>query len=223
MALAAQGLTVARIIYPMKVHAQLSEGGAGAIALASPKKRRAPPKGTRGLPRGPMPTPPLVRSTAFERWVPTEMVGAGIERVRNAVRDLRDPDVRFVMERRVVEPGWLIRWDEVSVSQNVLMRRYANKHAYGRLVQTWAKIFWTAMHAGGIPKAAGKRRLTITRYVRDERYRLDRGNVSGGFKPYLDAAVRAGLIMNDREQDVDDQYRQAIDPDERVEILVQDL
>lgn len=137
---------------------------------------------------------------------------------------LRDRGCKAMFLAPVKAPGWRIRWDEVSVSQNVLMRKYANHHAYARLVATWEKIFSAAMREGGIPKATGRRRLTITRYVRDGKYLLDRVNLAGGFKPYLDAAVRAGgLILDDREGDLDDHYKQAIDPDERVEILVEDI
>lgn len=138
-------------------------------------------------------------------------------------RSLPGPE-RVVLESDVGVVGWMIRWDELTPSQNVLMREYGNPHKYKKLIESWTQIFWAAMANGQIPKATQKRRLTITRFVTSERYRLDRGNLVGGCKPLLDAAVKAQLIRDDREGDLDDHYHQAIDPrDSRVEIIVEDI
>jgi hypothetical protein len=138
------------------------------------------------------------------------------------VLQLAPPARAFVETPRTV-PAWRICWGDLPPSQNVLMRQYRNKHAYEALLKTWAEIFWAAMVQGQIPRATGRRRLEIVRCVREETYRLDRGNLAGGCKPVLDGAVRAGLLIDDREDYLDDHYRQAIDPRERVEILVHDL
>lgn len=123
----------------------------------------------------------------------------------------------------VAVPGWVLRWRELPPSQNVLMRSYRNRHKYDQLLAGWEKVIADLMMVGRIPKAAGRRRLEIVRCIRSEKYRLDRGNLVGGCKPVLDAAVRCGLIVDDREDHLDDHYRQAIDADERVEIYVCDL
>lgn len=119
--------------------------------------------------------------------------------------------------------GWVLRWRDLPPSQNELMRRYRNRHKYDQLLASWEKVIADLMMVGRIPKAGGRRRLEIVRYVREEKYRLDRGNLVGGCKPVLDAAVRCGLIVDDREEHLDDYYRQVIDPDERVELYVCDL
>jgi hypothetical protein len=111
---------------------------------------------------------------------------------------------------------------ELTPSQNVLARAYRNRHVYRGLrerMQTWVMV---GMVNARIAPAQGKRRLTITRYVRNERYRLDRGNFVGGCKPLLDAAIRQRLIKDDREEWLDDVYHQAIGQ-ERTEILVEDI
>lgn len=117
----------------------------------------------------------------------------------------------------------LIRIDELTPSQNVLVRRLHNRYVYAKLrskFQTWIMV---GMANGKIAKATGRRRLTITRYVRSRRYLLDRGNFIGGCKPLLDAARLQGLIVDDTEALLDDHYVQKIDADPRVEILVEDL
>jgi hypothetical protein len=166
------------------------------------------------------PRPPLVRHlrshslTAYRRYADDE-----------EMRLLQlQPGVVVTIEMPIVMPCWLIRLEELTVSQNVLMRTYGNKHKYTAYVGRLTKMFWAAMVSGPIPKATTRRRLTITRYVRSERYRLDRGNFVGGCKPLLDAAVKAGLIRDDRENDLDDHYAQGYErDDERTEILVEDL
>ncbi len=119
--------------------------------------------------------------------------------------------------------GWVLRWRALPPSQNEIMRRYRNPHKYDQLLASWQKVIGDLMMVGRIPRAAGRRRLEIVRYYRAEKYRLDRGNLVGGCKPVLDAAVRCGLIVDDREEHLDDHYRQVLDADERVEIYVCDL
>ena len=117
----------------------------------------------------------------------------------------------------------LIRIDELTPSQNRLARGLHNRFVYRNLrnrFQTWIMV---GMVNGKISKATGRRRLTITRYVRSRRYLLDRGNFIGGCKPLLDAAIRQGLILDDREEHLDDRYEQKVDATPRVEVLVEDL
>lgn len=90
------------------------------------------------------------------------------------------PEVRFVGRIEIGAP---------TPSQNVLKRRYRSPHAYKKLrsqLQQWVMV---GMVNGGIPPAEGRRRLVIQRYARGKRYLLDRGNLIGGCKPLLDAAI----------------------------------
>jgi hypothetical protein len=131
---------------------------------------------------------------------------------------------RVFLESETAKPAWIIRWRALPPSQNEIMRKYADDHAYSQLIRQWQDVFWAAMTEAKIPKAGGRRRMEITRFIREDKFRLDRGNLVGGCKPLLDAAVRAGLLIDDREDHLDDQYRQAIDAaSERTEILVYNL
>lgn len=132
-------------------------------------------------------------------------------------RNLR---ARLQIGTPVLVTRWVIRWRSLPPSQNEIMRRYRSPHAYDRLLAEWHGVFRAA--ATTIPKATDRRRLEITRFIRNTNYRLDRGNLVGGCKPVLDAAVHAGLLIDDREEHLDDHYEQRIDPVERVEIAISD-
>lgn len=109
---------------------------------------------------------------------------------------------------------------ELTPSQNVLVRKYRNKFAYAKLRDRLQQWIMAGMANGRIPKATRKRTLTITRYTRHRQFLLDRGNLVGGCKPLLDAATRQGLILDDREDYLDDIYEQQVDADERVVIVI---
>lgn len=129
--------------------------------------------------------------------------------------------VRVQVATIVPTVRWVIQWRALPPSQNEIMRRFRTPQAYDRLLAGWRQVFGAA--ATTIPKATGRRRLEITRFIRDKNYRLDRGNLVGGCKPLLDAAVHAGLLIDDREDHLDDHYDQRIDPVERVRIAISDL
>lgn len=118
---------------------------------------------------------------------------------------------------------WVIRIDELTPSQNVLRTKYRHHAAYRKLRDRMTQWIMVGMANGEIPRATGRRRLTITRYTRSKRYLLDRGNFVGGCKPLLDAAITRGLLLDDREEFLDDIYHQTVDADERTEIAVEDL
>ena len=114
---------------------------------------------------------------------------------------------------------------ELTPSQNVLSRRYRHAHVYRTLRDRFAGWLMVEMMNQRIPCATGRRRLEIVRIVRSKRYLLDRGNFVGGCKPLLDAAIRRGLIKDDREEWLDDHYRQEVDAARagRTEIRVSDV
>ncbi|MBT8454160.1 MAG: hypothetical protein KJO40_19510 [Deltaproteobacteria bacterium] len=117
----------------------------------------------------------------------------------------------------------LITVDRLTPSQNELRRKYKNRHAYARLRNEFCDWIMVGMANGGIPRAVGRRRLVITRYAKSKRYLLDRGNLVGGCKPLLDAAIIRGLITDDTEDALDDHYRQEVDAAcPRTEIAVED-
>lgn len=78
------------------------------------------------------------------------------------------------------------------------------------------------MRNEGVPRASGRRKLTITRFAVSRRHLLDRGNLIGGCKPLLDAAIHQGLIVDDKEEYLDDEYRQEVG-DEKVVVLIEDI
>lgn len=151
----------------------------------------------------------VLEQAMAERW--TDRVTAGLR---------SDALVRVQAATIVPYVRWVIQWRVLPPSQNEIMRRYRTPQAYDRLLAGWHQVFRAA--ALTIPKATGRRCLEITRYIRDKNYRLDRGNLVGGCKPLLDAAVQAGLLIDDREDHLDDHYDQRIDPVERVRIAISD-
>lgn len=170
----------------------------------------------------------LVEHETITEWrdVPLAMLVASDD-VKIAVSGAQwrwlDSGQRLLVQAPHKVPVWRIRWRALPPSQNDLMRKYKNKHVYQSLVNGWQQVLWAAMVEGRIPKASARRRVDVHRYVRANNYLLDRGNLVGGCKPVLDAAVHCGLLVDDREEHLDDHYHQAVDPTERVEICVRDL
>lgn len=119
--------------------------------------------------------------------------------------------------------SWSIRIQRHTPSQNVLVRKYKNPHAYAKLRNELSQWIMVGMANAGIPKAKRRRRLTITRFAKSKRHLLDRGNLVGGCKPLLDAATQQGLILDDKEEHLDDIYHQEVGPAAEVHILVEDL
>jgi len=113
---------------------------------------------------------------------------------------------------------------EKTPSQNAFSRELRHPFRYTQLkarMTTWVMV---GMVNGKIPKATTRRRrLTITRYTKHASYQLDRGNFVGGCKPLLDAAIGMALIVDDKEQWLDDIYIQRVSKDERTEILVEEF
>lgn len=120
--------------------------------------------------------------------------------------------------------SFLIEIGILTPSQNILARKFKQPYAYKKLRDTLESWLMVGRTNHRIPKATGRRRLTITRYAKHERYLLDRGNFVGGCKPLLDAAIRQGLIIDDKEVHLDDVYEQQIDAKRpRTELRIEDL
>lgn len=94
-------------------------------------------------------------------------------------------------------------------------RKYTRfRDDYGWLLKSWAQ---------GIPAPAGRRRVIITRYYSGRGQRYDKGNLIGGCKPLLDAMVLARLLLDDREEDVEDHYGQEPSSEPGVHIVLEEL
>ena len=74
-----------------------------------------------------------------------------------------------------------------------------------------------------IPDATSRRRVSITRRYSGRAKRMDRGNMIGGCKPLLDAMTRMGLIVDDREEFLQDHYYQIRSEVNEVEICIEEL
>lgn len=110
-------------------------------------------------------------------------------------------------------------------SQNdpVSANRGGARFEYGRLRLHYQILLQNSRAALGIPVAKKKRRVTITRIYSKHGRRRDRGNLVGGCKMVLDAMTRAGLIVDDREEYVEDHYRQERGDAPGVRIEIEEL
>lgn len=88
---------------------------------------------------------------------------------------------------------WILRIERPSPSQNTLERshwraRKASKDAWKTLIRGAAGFL-------DIPRAHGRRRLTIERHAKGT---LDEQNLIGGAKGLIDDLVQLGLLVDDR-------------------------
>lgn len=74
-----------------------------------------------------------------------------------------------------------------------------------------------------IPDATGRRRVHITRLFKGKAQKYDRGNLIGGCKPLLDAMTRCNLLVDDKEEFVEDHYDQERGKETGVRIIIQDM
>jgi hypothetical protein len=68
---------------------------------------------------------------------------------------------------------------------------------YRRLRQEFAAALHGALSVSPIPKAAGKRRVWLTRYYRPGKRDYDKANLIGGAKGVIDVLVTRGLLLDD--------------------------
>ena len=72
----------------------------------------------------------------------------------------------------------------------------------------WARALVVLARNEGIPTAAAKRRITLTRVIGPRQREYDYGNLVGGAKHVLDACKTAGLIVDDSPKWCIDVYQQ---------------
>lgn len=93
---------------------------------------------------------------------------------------------------------WTIRIDKASPSQNEFA--FANWRVAHRSKSEWAILIRCGKGYLDVPKAIGKRHLTIVRH--GERP-LDVPNLIGGAKGIIDNLVQFGLLVDDRPELLD--------------------
>jgi hypothetical protein len=94
-------------------------------------------------------------------------------------------------------------------SQNDIAMNHGNsRFRYSRIRTDFETYVRAQVMLLKIPRATARRRVTFTRLYTGRGQRRDRGNLIGGMKPVLDALVRQGLLVDDREEYCEDYYRQ---------------
>ena len=91
----------------------------------------------------------------------------------------------------------------------------ANAHIVNGRVASWAyrkrRDEWTMLMrvaSRHIPGPTGKRRITLTRLYSGRQREWDRDNLVGGAKLVLDAAVKAGILIDDAKAFAEVHYLQ---------------
>lgn len=122
--------------------------------------------------------------------------------------------------------SWLFAMSLMPPSQNIVSGNKGGRAArtkykkfrddYGMLLRAW-------MNDLKIPDATGRRRVSVTRRYGGRAQKMDRGNLIGGCKPLLDAMTRVGLIVDDKEEFLQDHYYQIRADFNELEICVEEL
>lgn len=91
-------------------------------------------------------------------------------------------------------------------SQNVTDRQHwAVRKRFGKACEQWIKY---AMRDGNLDVATKPRRVVITSYRK--RRITDDANIRGGAKSLVDAIVRSGLLVDDKDTMARIEYRQEL-------------
>jgi len=94
-------------------------------------------------------------------------------------------------------------------SQNtVASNKGPGRHKYRKFREDYEELLRAFMAKLEIPKARGRRRVFITRLYSARGQKRDRGNIVGGCKPLLDAMTNVGLLVDDKEEFLEDHYDQ---------------
>lgn len=79
---------------------------------------------------------------------------------------------------------------------------------YKKERSAWESSLQFAMVVGGVPKATGRRRVTIERRYSGQQRVCDIPNLVGGCKTVLDAMVRVGLLVDDSPEHFEGYFHQ---------------
>lgn len=98
------------------------------------------------------------------------------------------------------------------------------RHVYLAERKKWEMILSGTWALWGVQSSAGKRVLTVRRFVHDQRGLIaDGDNRSAAIKPLKDTLVKFGVLRNDTDDDVMFTVEQEIDKNNpRVEIEIHD-
>ena len=106
-------------------------------------------------------------------------------------------------------PHWSFTLSIEPPSQNVVAsNKGAGRHKYRKFRDDYEELLRAFKDKLAIPTATGRRRVFITRLYSGRGQRRDRGNIVGGCKPLLDALTNVGLLVDDKEEFLEDHYDQ---------------
>ena len=94
---------------------------------------------------------------------------------------------------------------------------------YRKERDAWVSEFRAVRLLQRIPKAVGKRRVTLTRNYAGRQQLRDRDNLAGGMKACVDALVIEGVIANDDAIGAEIHYAQARTTPPGLHVLVEEL
>lgn len=121
---------------------------------------------------------------------------------------------------------WVFALSLMPPSQNVVSGNKGSRGAkakYKKYRSDYEILIRAWMNELKIPDAKSRRRISIIRLYAGRSKRMDRGNMIGGCKPLLDAMTRTGLIVDDREEFLEDHYYQTRSEVNEVEIIIEEL
>ncbi len=101
---------------------------------------------------------------------------------------------------------WKVRLNVKALSGNELGANTAR--GAGFKYRAVRRRFSSELSQHNVPKANVLRRLLLVRRYRDRCRPFDFGNLAWGFKPLIDEIVKAGWLVDDSPQWVQDIYRQ---------------
>ena len=105
--------------------------------------------------------------------------------------------------------SFLIERDPPSLNKR-LYNAGPGRHLYRQERDMWCWEFRAARLTRSIPKADGRRRVTLARLYGGRQQERDYDNLAGGMKAVVDAMVSEGLLTNDTPDQAEITYQQAV-------------
>lgn len=94
---------------------------------------------------------------------------------------------------------------------------------YKRERDVWCWEIRAARLLQRIPKAVGRRRVTLTRVFDGRQQERDRDNLAGGLKSFVDAMVLEGMLVDDGETMAEIHYQQERAKPIGLRVLIEEL
>jgi Holliday junction resolvase RusA-like endonuclease len=128
-----------------------------------------------------------------------------------------DPDA-------IVSASWMLLIDrEIESGNRHTYNVGGSRFRYARDRDSWQWEFRSFRLLRKIPRATGKRRLTLTRFYDGRQREMDVDNLSTGAKLVVDALVREGLLVDDRREFAEVHYKQARQAPRGTGVLLEEL